>query len=161
MRAFTGCLPNWYEGCRIDRVLGHERYKRAQHKDAGGSVMELAAIVLPVIGIVVGVVVILLNRRKAEENPAPFSGIDGVLKQDWTRTGKIDFHIKEVDSASPQLLALRVEEQKITENAMGQDITQLRWRLATVDEAKEVVVHWNAAKADGNLERRSGLLRTA
>ena len=55
---------------------------------------------------------------------------------------------------------LRVEEKKITENAMGQDIVQLRWRLATLDEAKEVVVCWNAAKSDGSHERRGAALKS-
>jgi hypothetical protein len=30
------------------------------------------------------------------------------------------------------------------ENPMGQEVTQLRWRLATMEEAKEVVACWNA-----------------
>jgi hypothetical protein len=30
---------------------------------------------------------------------------------------------------------------------MGQEVTQLRWRLATVEEAKEVVACWNAHRA--------------
>jgi hypothetical protein len=29
------------------------------------------------------------------------------------------------------------------ENSMGQEVTQLRWRLATIDEAKDVAC-WNA-----------------
>jgi len=30
---------------------------------------------------------------------------------------------------------------------MGQEVAQLRWRLATVEEAKEVVACWNAHSA--------------
>jgi hypothetical protein len=48
--------------------------------------------------------------------------------------------------ASPQTPILRVEEKTIIENAMGQDVVQLRWRLANLEEAKEVVVCRNARK---------------
>ena len=40
--------------------------------------------------------------------------------------------------------AHRVEEKRVTENAMGQDVVELRWRLATLEEAKELVICWNA-----------------
>jgi hypothetical protein len=51
--------------------------------------------------------------------------------------------------------------QKVTENAMGQDIAQLRWRLATLEEAKEVVVCWNAGNSERNPHRRAVLLKSA
>lgn len=85
--------------------------------------------------------------HKKEQKPAAFGHVDGVLKQDWTRTGNIDFHAPALESAAPQPLTLRVEEKKITENAMGQDVVELRWRLATLEEAKEVVVCWNARQS--------------
>ncbi len=84
--------------------------------------------------------------RKKAPTSVSFDDVDGVLKQDWTRTGNIDFHARSLDSASPQQLILRIEESKIVENAMGQDVVQLRWRLATLEEAKEVVARWNASK---------------
>jgi 2,3-bisphosphoglycerate-independent phosphoglycerate mutase len=43
---------------------------------------------------------------------------------------------------------------------MAQDIA-LRWRLATLEEAKEVVVCWNAGKSERNPERRGALLKSA
>jgi hypothetical protein len=82
-------------------------------------------------------------RRTDEPDPL-FGGVSGMLKQDWARTKQIDFHLPEPDSTSPQQLILRVEERKIVENSMGQEVAQLRWRLATVEEAKEVVACWNA-----------------
>jgi hypothetical protein len=124
--------------------------------------MVVAAIVLSVLGIVIGVGLMIVNFRK-KKSAAYFADIDGVLKQDWSRTGNIDFHITEFDSASPQYLVLRVEEQKVTENAMGQDVVQLRWRLATVEEAKDIVVYWNAGKAERtpNPDRRNFVLKSA
>lgn len=83
---------------------------------------------------------------KGEKKPAAFGQIDGILKQDWTRTGNIDFHAAALESSSPQPLTLRVEEKRVTENAMGQDVVELRWRLATLDEAKELVICWNASR---------------
>jgi hypothetical protein len=82
-------------------------------------------------------------RKKDEPDPL-FGGVSGKLKQDWAKTLQIDFHLPAPESISPQQLVLRVEERKITENAMGQDVTQLRWPLATIEEAKEVVACWNA-----------------
>jgi hypothetical protein len=123
--------------------------------------VEFAAIVVPVIGTVVGVLVMVVSFREKRQRLAPFGEMKGVVKQDWTRTGRIDFHVQEIQSTSPQWLILRVEEQKITENAMGQDMVQLRWRLATLDEAKELVVYWNGNKTDRNPERRGFLLKSA
>jgi hypothetical protein len=84
--------------------------------------------------------------KKDEPDPL-FAGVSGTLKEDWTRTGNIDFHAVAVESNSPQQLILRVEERKVVENSMGQEVTQLRWRLATVEEAKEIVACWNAHRA--------------
>ena len=85
-----------------------------------------------------------LGFSRREQTPGSMSSVDGTQKQDWTRTGHIDFHVSQLESVSPQTMTLRVEEKKITENAMGQDVTELRWRLATLEEAKEVVACWNA-----------------
>jgi hypothetical protein len=106
--------------------------------------MEIMVGIAVVVGIIAGILIIMFGIRKKEQRPAAFGHVDGVLKQDWTRTGNIDFHAAALESASPQPLTLRVEEKKITENPMGQDVIELRWRLATLEEAKEVVVCWNA-----------------
>jgi hypothetical protein len=100
-------------------------------------------IAIAVAGVVAGGLIMAFGFRKTEQKPLAFGQIDGILKQDWTRTGNIDFHAAALESASPQPLTLRVEEKRITENAMGQDVVELRWRLATLDEAKELVVCWN------------------
>jgi hypothetical protein len=101
-------------------------------------------IAIAIAGVVAGGLIMAFGFRKTEQKPLAFGQIDGVLKQDWTRTGNIDFHAAALESASPQPLTLRVEEKRITENAMGQDVVELRWRLATLDEAKELVVCWNS-----------------
>jgi hypothetical protein len=89
-----------------------------------------------------------INALRKNDEPDPlFGGVNGLLKQDWARTRHIDFHLPAAESTSPQQLILRVEERKIVENSMGQEVSQLRWRLATVEEAKEVVACWNAHAA--------------
>jgi hypothetical protein len=101
-------------------------------------------IAIAAVGVTVGGLVMAFGFRKSEQKPMTFSQIDGVLKQDWTRTGNIDFHAAALESSSPQPLTLRVEEKRVTQNAMGQDVVELRWRLATLEEAKELVVCWNS-----------------
>ena len=103
--------------------------------------------IVAVVAIAVAAAVIgygIYTFRKKDELDPLFGGVSGTLKEDWTRTGNIDFHAGALESTSPQQLILRVEERKIMENSMGQEVTQLRWRLATVEEAKEVVACWNA-----------------
>jgi hypothetical protein len=103
------------------------------------SVFAVMAIAVAVAMIFYGIYAV----RKKDETAPSFGEVSGTLKQDWTRTGKIDFHVAVLESSSPQQLILRVEERKIIENSMGEDVVQLRWRLATVEEAKEVVACWN------------------
>ncbi len=103
-------------------------------------------VAIAVIGVIAGGLIMAFGFRKTEQKPAAFGEIDGVLKQDWTRTGNIDFHAGALESPSPQPLTLRVEEKRITQNAMGQDVVELRWRLATLEEAKELVVCWNSRR---------------
>lgn len=86
----------------------------------------------------------MFGFRKTDAGPVTFGQIDGAVKQDWTRTGNIDFLASVLESSAPQPLRLRVEEKKVTESAVGQDVVELRWRLATLEEGKELVVCWNA-----------------
>jgi hypothetical protein len=111
--------------------------------------MEFYWIGLAVIGVIVGAGIIIVALRNRKHEPVTFNEIAGVLKQDWTRTGNIDFHVPELNSALPQALTLRVEEKKITENQMGRNVVQLRWRLATLEEGKEVVAHWSKSDHRG------------
>jgi hypothetical protein len=92
--------------------------------------------------------IMMAGYRKTDQKPIAFGTINGVLKQDWTRTGNIDFHVSAVKSSSPQPIRLLVEEKRVTESVVGQDIVELRWRLATLAEGKELVVCWNASRPD-------------
>jgi hypothetical protein len=105
--------------------------------------MENFAWVIVAIGVVAGGLITMFGFRKTDQTLA-FGQIDGAVKQDWMRTGNIDFHASALESSSPQPLRLRVEEKKVTESAAGQDVVELRWRLATLEEGRELVVCWNA-----------------
>jgi hypothetical protein len=106
--------------------------------------MENLTWVIVAIGALVGGPIMMFGYRKTDQKPVAFGQIDGALKQDWMRTGNIDFHASALESSMPQPLRLRVEEKRVTESAAGQDVVELRWRLATLQEGKELVVFWNA-----------------
>jgi hypothetical protein len=106
--------------------------------------METLIWLIIAIGVLVGGLIIIFGFRKTDQKLLAFGRIDGALKQDWMRTGNIDFHTSALESSSPQPLRLLVEEKRITEGAVGQDIAELRWRLATMEEGKELVVCWHA-----------------
>ena len=113
-----------------------------------GTPFAWSVIVVLAIAVAAAMIVYLIPTVRNNDAPDPlFGGVSGMLKQDWARTRQIDFHLPAPESTSPQQLILRVEERKIVENSMGQEVAQLRWRLATVEEAKEVVACWNAHSA--------------
>jgi hypothetical protein len=68
--------------------------------------MEFSWSVVAAIGATVGVVIMMLGFRKKEQKPVAVESIDGVLKQDWIRTGNIDFHTAALESTAPQILTL-------------------------------------------------------
>jgi hypothetical protein len=106
--------------------------------------MENLAWLIMAIGALLGGLIMMLGFHKADHKPVVFSQIEGTLKQDWMRTGNIDFHASALEQLSPQPLRLRVEEKRVMESAVGQDVVELRWRLATLEECKELVVCWYA-----------------
>ncbi len=106
--------------------------------------MENLVWVIVAIGVLMGGLIMMVGFRKTDQKSVTFGRIDRALKQDWMRSGNIDFHTSGLESSSPQPLRLLVEEKRVTEGAVGQDIAELRWRLATLQEAKELVVCWNA-----------------
>jgi hypothetical protein len=113
--------------------------------------MEISLAVAAIVGVISGLTIMIFGWRKKGQNVGVFDDVGGAVKEDWARTGKIDFQVSDPDSASPQAMILRVEERKLVVSAMGQQMAQLRWRLAALEEAKELVVCWNrtrSAKAD-------------
>jgi hypothetical protein len=106
--------------------------------------MENLTWVIVAIGALVGGPIMMLGYRKTDQKLVAFDQFHGALKQDWMLTGNIDFHASAIERSSPQPLRLMVEERRVTESAVGQDVVELRWRLATLEEGKELVACWNA-----------------
>ncbi len=70
------------------------------------------------------------------------------VTSEWQPTGKIDFHCAELpqDHKLPTIFILRVEDYRTVESISGVEHVEIRWRNATLAEAKAVVVaHQNAA----------------
>src|SRR5215468_657714 len=108
------------------------------------SSMENLMWVIVTVGVVVGGLIMMFGFRKTDHKPGAFDRVDRAPKEDWMRTGNIDFHTATPENSSPQPLRLLVEEKRVMESAVGQEIAELRWRLATLQEGKELVVCWNA-----------------
>jgi hypothetical protein len=98
-------------------------------------------------GACVGGLMMTFGFRKAN-NKEPVPGrIVGTVMHDWTPTGNIDFRASILESSSPQPIRLWVEENRITETVVGQRVVELRWRLATIEEGKKLVICWNARQS--------------
>jgi hypothetical protein len=81
-----------------------------------------------------------------QDQPQPDDG--------WTPTGRIDF----TDPHSNGIFTLQVEETRVHEGLGGVEHRTIRWRKATLDEAKRVIVDYHAQK---NLTMRSNFLVTS
>ena len=68
----------------------------------------------------------------------------GVVKQDWVTTGRIDFATRDpADADQPGEFKLLVEERRIVESIAGNENLEIQWRLATLNEAKAVVSQYH------------------
>ena len=90
----------------------------------------------------IGLVMLYLfsrNKKKLEESVTATS--------DWQPTGKTDFYCAETpkDEKSPASFLLRVEDCRTVESISGVEHTEIRWRNATLAEAKSVVVAYQNA----------------
>ena len=72
----------------------------------------------------------------------------------WTPTGRIDF----TDPNSTGNFILQVEETRIDESIGGVEHRAIRWRRATLDEAKRVIVAYHAQR---NLATRATFVVTS
>jgi hypothetical protein len=68
---------------------------------------------------------------------------------DWQPTGKIDFYSPEApkEDKVPATFVLRVEDYRTVESISGVEHMEIRWRNATLAEAKSVVIaHQNSTE---------------
>ena len=99
------------------------------------------------------ILTILSKPRRNDENRTPYQG---VVKHDWTSTGRIDFATRLNGNASeeadqPNEFKLLVEERRIVESIAGNENLEIQWRLATLREAKTVVTQYHKYMSDNSL----------
>ena len=79
----------------------------------------------------------------------------GVIKRDWVPTGRIDFATRldgnAADADQPSEFRLLVEERRIVESITGIENLEIQWRLATLNEAKAVIVQYHSFLSENSL----------
>ncbi len=80
----------------------------------------------------------------------------GVVKQDWLPTGRIDFAtrldaVNAQNKEQPSEFKLLVEERRIVESIAGNENLEIQWRLATLTEAKAVVSQYHKYLSENSL----------
>ncbi len=78
-----------------------------------------------------------------------------VVKRDWGPTGRIDFATQlngnPEEADQPSEFKLLVEERRIVESITGSENLEIRWRLATLREAKAVVAQYHKYLSEHSL----------
>jgi hypothetical protein len=106
-------------------------------RDAGGSPvfwLTLAAV------LVIAIVGYLVARRGGIGSPAASDA--GKVISDWTPTGRIDFVGPSMDATAgdtPASFYLQAEDIRMLISFSGIERKEIRWRKATLSEAKKVV----------------------
>jgi hypothetical protein len=91
-----------------------------------------------VLVVVIGLLMLLKPKSKRQSN-AIGSAADN---EEWALTGRIDF----VDPHSAGEHVLQVEETRIVKSPGGVEHREIRWRRATLDEVKMVLVSYHAQR---------------
>jgi hypothetical protein len=106
-------------------------------RDAGASPVFWLGLAMVLVISVVGYLV----TRRSRLGPSS-SGETGRVLQDWTPTGRIDFSGPSMDASiadKPNLFYLQAEDIRRLESLSGIEHKEIRWRKATLNEAKIVV----------------------
>lgn len=91
-----------------------------------------------VLVIVIGLLILLKPKSKRQPNTTG----NAADNKEWVLTGQIDF----VDPHLIGELVLQVEETRIVKSPGGMEHREIRWRRATLDEAKTVLVSYHAQR---------------
>jgi hypothetical protein len=81
-------------------------------------------------------------RSLRKPKPHDKTKSNAAAQNGWTATGRIDF----VDPQSKGDFVLQVEETRIVDTMGGVEHREIRWRKATLDEAKTVLVSYHAQR---------------
>jgi hypothetical protein len=90
--------------------------------------------------IAVGVIGLALSRRRRSQKPKREAG---EVISDWRPTGKIDFSQTGADDAA--LFFLQTEEYRVLQSLSGTKHVEVRWRPATLEDAKRIT-SWNNSR---------------
>ena len=88
--------------------------------------------------VIVGLLILLKPKSKRQRNITS-SAADS---KEWVLTGRIDF----IDPHSAGELVLQVEETRIVNSPSDIEHREIRWRRATLDEGKMVLVSYHAQR---------------
>ena len=95
-----------------------------------------------------------LESWKSWKNPKQ-SSYQGVVKQDWVPTGRIDFATQlngnPEETDQPSEFKLLVEERRVVESLTGSENLEIQWRPATLREAKAVVAQYHKYLSEHSL----------
>ena len=91
-----------------------------------------------VLVVVIGLLILLKPKSKRQ----PKTTGNASDSKEWVLTGRIDF----VDPRSAGELVLQVEETRIVNRPSGVEHREIRWRRATLDEGKMVLVSYHAQR---------------
>jgi hypothetical protein len=96
------------------------------------------AVAAGVLVIVIGLLILLKPKSKRQ----PKTTGNASDSKEWVLTGRIDF----VDPRSAGELVLQVEETRIVNRPSGVEHREIRWRRATLDKGKMVLVSYHAQR---------------
>jgi hypothetical protein len=91
-----------------------------------------------VLAVVIALLVLLKPKTKRQISITSSAGDN----KEWTLTGRIDFD----DPHSAGEHVLQVEETRIVKSPGGVEHREIRWRRATLDEVKMVLVSYHAQR---------------
>jgi hypothetical protein len=95
-------------------------------------------VVFAAIAAIAGLYASLRRKEKKSEE---------IITSEWQTTGKIDFYCAQTpkDDTLRAEYILRVEDFRVVESISGVEHVEIRWRKATLAEAKAVVVAYQSA----------------
>ena len=92
--------------------------------------------------IVIFVAALAIRRLKPKPHVKEKTKSNAAAQNGWAPTGRIDF----ADPQSTGDFILQVEETRIVDTLGGVEHREIRWRKATLDEAKTVLVSYHAQR---------------
>jgi hypothetical protein len=92
--------------------------------------------------LVIFVATLAIRSHKPKSHDKGKTELNAAAQNGWAPTGRIDF----VDPQSTGDFILQVEETRIVDTLGGVEHREIRWRKATLDEAKTVLVSYHAQR---------------